>query len=459
MSDLCRITVIGPSRRADLAVPTAIPVATLLPVLLAHTSDSTPERQHADGWILQRLGGVPCDPNGTAESLDWLHGEELHLRPAVDPLPELDYDDLADGIAAAVNDRRDRWQPSYRRQLFLVLAVALIVVIGAVIAGARASGVRVCASTGLTLVLILVTVLAARRLADRTAALLAGLVACGFGALAAAAPDQLIGWPPDHAGVVRALAAAGTVAAVLIVVHLVWERGIPIAAFLIVLLTAVLSTPLIWMLGWTGLDPAGVAGLSVTGLLALVVVAPKLVLRTARLRGPQLPRTGEELQYDIQPDPAQLVRTRAGHADMQLTAILAAVALLMPPLLFVLARDPGWVGPTAAATVSGALLLRARASLGLWQRLSLVAAGGTGWVILVLAVAGALTDAGRVVLLGGLLLVLVALVLAVLRPWPRRLLPIWEFTATILDVVTGCVVPLMALYLLGVFAWARGLFG
>ena len=46
-----------------------------------------------------------------------------------------------------------------------------------------------------------------------------------------------------------------------------------------------------------------------------------------------------------------------------------------------------------------------------------------------------------------------------MRPWPQRMLPFWEYAATFLDVATGvAVLPVLA-QVLGVYAWARGLFG
>jgi hypothetical protein len=65
----------------------------------------------------------------------------------------------------------------------------------------------------------------------------------------------------------------------------------------------------------------------------------------------------------------------------------------------------------------------------------------------------------RWVLLSVLLSVIVPLVLAAMRPWPRRMLPFWEYSATFLDVATGvAVLPVLA-QILGLYVWARGLFG
>ena len=105
-----------------------------MPVLLANL-EKAEAGAVAGGWALQRLGEQPFDPTGTPESLDWLEGEELYLRQAEDPLPELDFDDLAEGVATVVNRRDDRWQPEYRRVLFLLLSVVARGAIAAVLAG------------------------------------------------------------------------------------------------------------------------------------------------------------------------------------------------------------------------------------------------------------------------------------------------------------------------------------
>src|SRR5436190_10892848 len=94
-ADLCRITVAGPDRRADLAVPLSTTISALLPVLVRYTAT---EDGGDDGqWVLQRLGGTPFDPDETPETLDLLDGEQIYLRRSDDPVPELVFDDIADG--------------------------------------------------------------------------------------------------------------------------------------------------------------------------------------------------------------------------------------------------------------------------------------------------------------------------------------------------------------------------
>jgi type VII secretion integral membrane protein EccD len=456
--ELCRITVTGPERRVDLAVPAGSTVAALIPVLLWHTVDRNGGHDlYRDGgsWVLQRLGEAPFDVNGTPETLDWLDGEELHLRPAEDPLPELDFDDLADGIATVVNRRADRWQPEYRRYLFLTFTVAQLALIAAVLFDRGPLAMQAPIGAVIAVAALIGSVVAARKRQDHTLALLLGLAGSAYAGLTAAAATSFAG----PAGLVAGAAGTGVAALVLVLLQRLWDRRLPYAAPLALLATAVLTLltlGLHLLFGLTGPQAAGTAG--AVGL-ALVVFAPKAVLRGARLRGPQLPRTGDELRIDSQPEPSAVVTERAAEADLYLSVVLVAVSALLPVLFHVLMTEPGWVTPSLVAAMSSAMLLRARTFLGVWQRIPLALAGSSGVVMLVMMASGSLSPAWRGALLAGLGLLLAALLLAALRPWPRRLLPIWEFLATFSDVVTALAVLPLLLQLLGLYAWARGLFG
>jgi type VII secretion integral membrane protein EccD len=189
------------------------------------------------------------------------------------------------------------------------------------------------------------------------------------------------------------------------------------------------------------------------------VIAPRVAVKLSRLRGPQLPKSGEDMAYDVEPDDSSVVRERADAADTYLTVAIASACLLLPVLYFFTNTVPGWSGWGLILLVSSALLLRARTFFGLWQRLALVVAGVAGFSLVLLRFAGTLPLGSRYTMLGVLLVVLIPLVMAALRPWPQRMLPFWEYTATFLDVATGvAVLPILA-QALGFYAWARGLFG
>ena len=452
--ELCRITVTGPDRKVDLAVPVTTPVADLLPMLLQHTTAGRGfERDMPEGpWVLQRLGEAPFDLSGTPESLDWLEGEQLYLRRAEDPLPELDFDDLAEGVATMVNRRSDRWQAEYRRPLFLALsAIVMLVVARAVVARGPMLPQVVCGAA-LAVALLTAALVTARKVTDGNFAMLFGCGSVFFAALAAARgfDDQ-----PVLAGAVAAVVVSG----LLLVTQRTVTPYLPFGPMLFVGVAA-LTVVLIVLLGEAaGTDAKRMSGAAAAVLFAVVVIAPRVAVKLSRLRGPQLPKTGEDMAYDIEPDDSALVKSRADYAETYLTVAVAVAAVLLPVLFHFVNSVPGWSGWTLILLIASAILLRSRAFLGLWQRLVLVAAGVAGYVMVVLRFANTLPEGARYAMVGALLALLIPLVMAALRPWPQRMLPFWEYSATFLDVATGvAVLPVLA-QVLGVYAWARGLFG
>jgi type VII secretion integral membrane protein EccD len=460
-TDVCRITVISPDRRVDLAVPATTTVAALMPVLVWHTGVAQDNDElRADGaWVLQRLGESPFDPAGTPESLDWLEGEELHLRLAEDPLPELAFDDLADGIATMVNRRNDRWQPEYRRTLFLGLSGVGMVLLALVLADGP-SLLSAVVGFLLTAIFMLCSVLFGRA-DDRPLSLLFGVGAAAYAGVTSLnlvdhGPDSLH-WSPQALMVGAAAAAAVSVG--LVVTQRLWAENLPYPPMLAVLITAVAAIFVLWLRSSFGMSGPGAAGIAAALLFGVVVFAPKIVLRFAQLRGPQLPKTGDELQYDNQPESAADLAQRANAADNYLNVTTVVLLICLPFLFQIIMTDRSWAGWTLVAVYSSALLLRARAFLGVWQRVSLTAAGTVGYCLVVLRKSDGAQPDVRLFMLLGLSLLLLLLVMATRRPWPRRLLPIWEFLAGVFDMITALAILPLVMQLLGAFPWARGLFG
>lgn len=457
IAELCRVTVFGPDGRADLAVPVATPVSALLPVFLRHTVE-TPA---PDGsWVLQRLGEAPLDPDGTPETLDWLEGEQLHLRPAEDPLPELDFDDLADGIATVVTTRGDRWRPEFGRYLFLSLSGVVAAVVAMVLLDAGPTAAQAGGAVAASVLFGFGAVLAGRKVTDVVPlATLAGLVCCGFAALAGmiaadGVPDAA---RPTQSGVLVGAGALALTAAALLACRRMFAPGLVVAPFVAVLLAAVAAIVSIWLAAGFELSAARSAGLVATVFLGATIFAPKIVLRAAHMRGPQLPRDAEDLQFDVEAAPAAQVRDSTVTADRYLSAgMVAAAAVFAAAFPFLLAAG-NWSGPVLVFLLASAVLLRARTFLSAWQRVPLTMAGTSGLVLTVLAFAADLAPQWRGALLLGLLGLLYPLVQAVLRQPMRRPLPVWGHLANIADTTTAIAVLPVLLQLLGVYAWARGL--
>ncbi|WP_028183239.1 type VII secretion integral membrane protein EccD [Salinispora arenicola] len=460
---LCRVTVTGPDRRVDLAVPVTTPVATLLPVLLGHTSEGhrlegdTPEA----AWVLQRLGQEPFELSGTPESLDWLEGEELYLRRAEDPLPELDFDDVAEGIATVVNRRGDRWQPEYRRVLFLLLSVVAMGAIAVLLAGWRPVSHQVVAAGTVGVAFLAAALLFAHRHSDGAFSLLFGGGAAAFAALAtsSAVDGDPQGIAIHGSSVLAAAVGAVVVSGVLVVAQRTVSPYLPFTPMLVVGVAALMALGVLLLQSGSGMSVQRTAAAAAAVVFAAVVVAPRVTVKFARLRGPQLPKTGADMSYDIEPVPSETVGERTNDADTYLSVLMLASALVLPILFHLTLQEPGWAGWTYVFVIASAIFLRARTFLGLWQRVPLTVAGTVGYLMVIMHLSQTMSVGWRWALLGSLVTVVIPLVLAALRPWPRRMLPFWEYTATFFDVVTGvAVLPILA-QILGLYAWARGLFG
>jgi type VII secretion integral membrane protein EccD len=462
--DLCRVTVVGPDRKVDLAVPSRTTVATLLPLLVRHTTD-TGRYAGADvpegAWVLQRLGGEVFELSGTPESLDWLSGEQLYLRPAEDPLPELDFDDLAEGVATVVNRRSDRWKPEYRRKLFLVLSIVAMAAIAWVLTDVGPAPLQVAGAGAISVVLFAFAMLFARVLRDGGVALLFGLGSAGFAALAAASAfdGDPEGIAVNQASSTAAAIAVAAVSGVLVLVQRTLARDLPAGPVMMALTAAGVLCGVLALQTGMGMTTQRAAAVGATVVFVLIVLAPKLAVKFARLRGPQLPKTGEEMTFDIEPSPSDVVRDRTSDADVYLTVVMMVSGVVLPVLFYFVRQVPDWSGWSLVLALASALLLRARTFLGLWQRIGLVTAGTVGCLMVITHLSATLPPGWRLTLLGGLIALLIPLVAAALRPWPRRLLPFWEYSATVLDVTAGlAVLPVLA-QVLGGYAWARGLFG
>src|SRR5690242_19110179 len=91
---LARITINAPTRRVDVAVPDAVPMAELLPELLQHAGMGlADEGVRHDGWLLRRSDGTALSAAAGLAGQGVLDGAVLHLVPARKGWPEPEYDD------------------------------------------------------------------------------------------------------------------------------------------------------------------------------------------------------------------------------------------------------------------------------------------------------------------------------------------------------------------------------
>src|SRR5690349_17188152 len=90
-SELCRLTIYGPRRTTEVAVPAHLPLVDLQPELLRLAGPGVAQQGiTSNGWVLQRLGEAPLDELLSPAELNLRDGSALHLRPRDAQLPLAD---------------------------------------------------------------------------------------------------------------------------------------------------------------------------------------------------------------------------------------------------------------------------------------------------------------------------------------------------------------------------------
>ncbi|MGW0390223.1 type VII secretion integral membrane protein EccD [Streptomyces sp. NPDC003042] len=128
----CRVTVVAPDSRIDVALPEDIAVADVYPELLRLTGQTQPVGAPT-GFHLVRRSGAVLDGARTLAAQQVLDGEVLSLRPFAESLPPAVFDDVSDAVASAVVRDRHRWSDDMLRGAGLAGAAVLLVLLGFVL--------------------------------------------------------------------------------------------------------------------------------------------------------------------------------------------------------------------------------------------------------------------------------------------------------------------------------------
>jgi type VII secretion integral membrane protein EccD len=467
--DLCRVTLIAPRVRLDIALPSAVPLAALLPTLLWHSGEQLAEEglPHG-GWALQRVGEAPLDTGRTLAALGIRDGDVLHLRPRQDALPTPVFDDTVDAISTALRERSRRWTPAGTR-IAALAAIGLLLAVGA--AALAVSAVPRLAEAGLSAAVAVAAAAgaaaASRALGDAAAGTVLGLAGLPYAFLAglrALPPGSIAGHPAAH--------AAGGLAG---------QVGLTPAAFLVgctsLLVAAAVGAAAVGdgasmltgavVAGFIGVacsllalatSAAGAGAVAVSAALALSPAIAPVAYRVARLPQPAVPTTPEELRQRSEPVDYADVSRRSVAADRVVGALVAATGVVaVVGMAIALARD-GWAAEVLALLASGLLLLRARLFAGVVQRAWLVGSGLAGVTIVAVSAAHRATPAGALAVVGGLLVVAAILVAVAASP-ARRMAPSVGWWTDLLELLgTIATIPL-ALQVLHVYSLVRSLGG
>ncbi|MFF3917029.1 type VII secretion integral membrane protein EccD [Streptomyces sp. NPDC001852] len=110
----CRVTIVAPDSRIDVALPDDIPVADIYPEIL-RLSRQNPAEGAPVGYHLVRRDGTVLDSARSFAAQRILDGELLTLRPFSESLPPVVFDDVSEAVASAVTRHRTLWSDDLTR--------------------------------------------------------------------------------------------------------------------------------------------------------------------------------------------------------------------------------------------------------------------------------------------------------------------------------------------------------
>lgn len=125
----CRVTVVAPDSRIDVALPEDVPLADVYPEVLRLSGQTQPDGVPT-GFHLVRRDGTVLDGGRSLAAQQVRDGDLLNLRPFAESLPPAVYDDVADAIATAGETDRRFWSPELMRAFGLVGAGVLLTLLG-----------------------------------------------------------------------------------------------------------------------------------------------------------------------------------------------------------------------------------------------------------------------------------------------------------------------------------------
>ena len=459
---LCRVTVVAPNTRMDVALPDNVRLCELQSDLLQHAADGpggedvVEEGAGAGGWVITRLGGAPLDPDLTPAQLNIVDGEELYFTPVTHVGPEAVFDDVIDAMATASGDRAGKWDTATSR-VFGIIVAAVGLTAGAAAILFTGTTAAMWTALGLALVLLCAAFVFARALGQLTEATVVGALSSvyGFacGALALAELPSI-----DDLNAPRIMVAAAAAALFAVAAGI----GVPTSApiFQSIAVTAAGLTVAAALCTYVGVSAAEAGAAVSAAYLALIPAMPMLAFRVARLPMPTIPRSPQQLRSDTLKVDGELALQRSERADQHLAGMLTAAAVVAGTSTYFLAMHDTFPATLLAALLSVLLLMRARIFLTIRQRLPFLLAGMVGIAGLILSIWAYADVEGRFV---DVMIALVALgVIAlsyVLGIAGKRISPIWARMVDIFEVIFFIAVVPVTLWVWGAYWWVRTING
>ncbi|MGC4804362.1 type VII secretion integral membrane protein EccD [Micromonospora sp. DT233] len=451
--ELSRVTIVAPRTRMDLALPSDVPLADLLPTLLRYAGEDLADQGVVHGgWSLARLGGPPLDGGQTAGQLGVRDGEVLYFNPRDAVTPDVVFDDVVDAVATATNRRPGGWQLATTRRFSVLFASAALLGGAAV---ALLAGPPHLPGALVALLLAVVTLVTAavlsRAMGDSStgsALALVSLVYAATGGLLLLGGDrQLTELGTPHV----LLAATGLLVFGAVAALAVGDRA---PLFLgTTVIGAALGLAAVVCLAF-GVDAAASAALLTTIAFGVLPALPMTAYRLARLPIPSIPTGPEDLKSDDETFDSRQLLSLSDRADQFLTGLLWTVSVIVLGGEVVLALDGRLPAVLLCAVLALLLLLRARPLASRAQRTPVLLAGSVGLALATAAVFTGLPVLLRLgALLGGLALMAVISLVYGLTVAGKNISPVWGRVLDILEILLIVAVVPLAAWVCGLYGW------
>lgn len=461
---LCRVTVVAPHTRMDVALPAHVPIAELQPELLVQASTGPDGEYFVDdgiaegGWALARLGQPPFDADRTCEQLEIMDGEELYFRPVKDTAPGIIFDDVVDAVAVAGLRRSDVWNDGISRRFSLV--VGAVSFLGSVTAASLVGSVLAGSLVIVVGVIALVAAWAVEQAFERTRpATLLGTMAAASGLSGGAILVAGGRWIPEY-GAPQYFAGAAVMTLFAILAGLAVERAMPL--FHSIALAGIGTMVGTAMTAWFTVTPPAAAATLAAVFLVLIPALPMISYRLAKLPIPDVPSSTEELRQGtvaIEDADSDMALIRSNRANEYLTGLLASCSLVVAGCAMVLGSTTSeQVLPSliTSALLSVWLLLKSRYFRSIGQRLPLLIGGFGGFAALAYTGSTNLgTDLILLIVGGGLLAVTVLLQIHALAISGKKVSPVWGRAGDITQMLVGVAIVPMTLWVWGAYWWIR----
>jgi type VII secretion integral membrane protein EccD len=362
----CRVTVVAPGGRIDVALPEDVPLSDVYPEI-ARLSGGSPSEGSLSGYHLVRRDGRVLESGLSLAGNGIKDGEVLLLRPFADSLPSAVFDDVSDAVASAVRQDRALWNEQRMRAAGLTGGGVLLVLMAFALWFADPvkhdmHGLPGIIAAAAGVLLVALACVRARVYGDRASSIALGLGAMPHIMIAGSGVLPL----DDGEGIGRLQFLLGCVAVLLASAVLIAITPRGDGPFVASAIVSAVGTVFTFIAVLADMDAAEAAAVAAPVSVGTIAFLPGLSARFARLPIGFEPRAGGPGGYDDSgrstqgPVDAERIAAQARRGHEMLVGLVGGWCAAVVGTAAVLGFSHNGWGQLLALATGIAMLLRAR---------------------------------------------------------------------------------------------------